>query len=107
MLVRYVKKVGVLRALLALLAVAAVIGSRFTGDRAVYSGPEMIPTLIVPAVAPIVFFVLLLDMLMGSVFMIDKSGAERARFRFIVGADLVLAAAVLLSWLPYFVSLNS
>ena len=102
-----IKRIGVLRFLLVILAATVILASQFTGDEAAYSGWAMIPTLIVPAVAPIVFFVLLLDMMMAAVFMVDKQGDERKRFKFIVNLDLLLVVGMLVAWVPYFISIAS
>ena len=107
MVTTLIKRIGVLRFLLVTLVAIFILASRFTGEQAAYSGWEMIPTLIVPAVAPIVFFVLLLDMMMAGVFMVDKQGDERKRFKFIVNLDLLLTIGMLVSWVPYFISIAS
>jgi len=72
------------------------------GTRPDYHGWGMIPTLIAPTLAPIVFMVLLLDAMMSAVFMVDKRGTERARLKFIVFLHLLLAATLMIVWYPYF-----
>jgi hypothetical protein len=62
----------------------------------------MIATLIVPTLVPIVFMVLLLDIMMSTVFMVDKRGVERARLKYIVFLELLLTATLVVVWYPYF-----
>ncbi|MDH5648693.1 MAG: hypothetical protein OEY67_03475 [Gammaproteobacteria bacterium] len=100
-----VSRIGVLRAVLAFVAISIVVMSQFTGDRAVYEGWRMVPTLIVPAIVPIVFFVLLLDMLMSGVFMADAEGEGKKKFKFIIMMDLVFVLGVATLWFPYFYSI--
>jgi hypothetical protein len=72
-----------------------------------YSGWSMVPTLIVPALVPILFFVLLLDMIMSRVFMVDAAGAERARFRRILWTEAGVLLILLVSWGSFFLALGS
>lgn len=104
--VTYAREAGVLRILLAILTVAIVVSAPFAGDHAITEGWAMVPTVIVPATVPIVFFVLWLDVLMAAVFRADAVEDEirRERFGTIVKADIVLVSVLTLSWLPYFYS---
>jgi hypothetical protein len=65
----------------------------------------MVPTLILPVLAPILLQVLLLDALMGRVMMSSAAGAERSRYRRIVTVDLVFVIVLVLGWMPYFLKL--
>jgi len=96
---------GVLRVGLIVLAILDMLGSPRPGTAAVYSGWEMVPTLILPVLAPILLQVLLLDALMGRVLMSSNKGAERARYRRTVAVNLVFSLALVLWWLPYFLKL--
>lgn len=102
----FIKRVGLLRAILAAVAISVMVFSFFTGDQ-VRHGWAMVPTLIVPAIVPIVFFVLLLDILMSGVFMVDKTGAERNRFKFIALMDVVFVVSIVALWFPYFRSIGN
>ena len=95
-------RLGTLRIVLALTVVVMLFASPAPGTHPVYHGWGMIPTLIVPTLAPIVFMVLLLDAMMSAVFMVDKRGAERARLKYIVFLHLLLAATLIAVWYPYF-----
>ena len=59
----------------------------------------------VAVVAPVFFvvmlFVLPLDMLMTRIFMLEKEGDERLRFRFIMRVELALYAILVASWTPF------
>ncbi|HYA38133.1 MAG TPA: hypothetical protein VEI74_07705 [Candidatus Methylomirabilis sp.] len=95
-------RLGTLRLMLALTALVMLFGAPAPGTRPDYHGWGMIPTLIVPTLAPIVFMVLLLDAMMSAVFMVDKRGAARARLKYIVFLHLLLAATLMVVWYPYF-----
>jgi hypothetical protein len=49
--------------------------------------------------------VVMLDVLMSSIFMIDKKGAARARYRRIQLTNLTLAIGMVVFWTPYFKAL--
>jgi hypothetical protein len=95
----------VLRVVLIGLTIVNMLAAPGPGTSAVYSGWEMVPTLIMPVLAPILLQVLLLDALMGRVLMGSAKGAERLRYRRIVTVNLVFSFALLVWWLPYFLKL--
>lgn len=97
-LVRY----GVLRALLAVAGLLLIIFATQPGTVPIYTGWPLVTTVLVPVVAPIIFMLLLLDALMSRVWMIDKPGDEYVRLRTAVMIDLLLAAGLLMFWLPYY-----
>ena len=99
------RQMGVLRVVLVGLAILDMLASPRPGTAAVYSGWEVVPTLILPVLAPILLQVLLLDALMGRVMMSSAKGVERARYRRIVTVNLVFSVALVLWWLPYFLKL--
>lgn len=105
MLLTFISRIGVLRALLYMCALGLMLASRFTGDEVFYETWRMLPTLIVPSVAPIVFFVLLLDLLMATVFMVDGEGAVRVRFAYIIKVNLLMVLGMIVFWAPYFIAL--
>ena len=98
---------GALRAALIVGAFVDMLAAPSPGTPVVYSGVDLVTTLIVPVLAPILLQVLLLDALMGRVLMSSHTGAERARYRRIMIVNLVVAFALLLRWLPYFMALGS
>lgn len=97
---------GVLRSLLALAGVLLILFATPSGTVAVYSGWPLVWTVLVPVLAPLILMLLLLDALMGRVLMSDMQGAERERRRVTVTVNLVLAAGLLLRWLPYYLVLG-
>jgi hypothetical protein len=99
------RQMGVLRVTLVALVILDILASPRPGTSAVYSGWEMVPTLILPVLAPILLQVLLLDALMGRVMMSSATGAERSRYRRIVTVDLVFVIVLVLGWMPYFLKL--
>ena len=96
---------GVLRAVLIALVILDMLASPRPGTAAIYSGWELVTTLILPVLAPILLQVLLLDALMGRVMMSGVKGTERARYRRIMVVNLMFSAALVLWWLPYFLKL--
>lgn len=96
------KKLGPMRWLVMLSALALIVFVPAPGTRAVLHGPAVIPTVVVPALAPIVLMVVFLDALMSAVFMIDKTGEERVRMKLSLGLHLFLAFLIILVWFPYF-----
>ncbi len=101
------RQLGVLRVVLLGLVILDMLAAPRPGTVAVYSGWEVLTTLILPVLAPILLQVLLLDALMGRVMMSSAGGAERARYRRIMVVNLVFSAALVLWWLPYFLKLFS
>lgn len=101
-----VSRIGPLRFMLQSLAFVFIFLSQFVGSKAVYSGWEILPTLIVPALIPIIFFGMLLELLMSTVFMVDAEEAEKkARFRTIIKIDVLIITGILLFWVPTFMRL--
>ena len=96
---------GVLRVTLIGLVILDMLASPRPGTAAAYSGWEVVTTLILPVLAPILLQVLLLDALMGRVLLSSAKGAERARYRRTMIVKQVLSAALVIWWLPYFLKL--
>lgn len=101
------RQMGVLRVGLIALTILDMLAAPRPGTAAVYSGWQVVPTLILPVLAPILLQVLLLDALMGRVMMGSAKGAERARYRRIVTVNLAFGIALVLWWAPYFLKLGS
>ena len=93
---------GVLRLLLCLGVVFVTVLAPLAGDDVFYSGWQMVPTLIAPAVVPIFFFIILLDTMMCLVYRLDNTGNERRRLIWIVRIELALLVVMTLAWLPAF-----
>lgn len=104
---KYLQDLRLLRiAMFCFVLVLAVI-SRFAGDEIIVSGWKMVPTLIAPALAPIMFFVVWLDVLMSWVFKFDATEAEKHRFNRIITIDIVMVVILTASWFGYFSRLVS
>jgi len=99
------RQMGILRVVLIALVILDMLASPRPGTALVYSGWELVPTLILPVLAPILLQVLLLDALMGRVMMSSAKGTERARYRRILVVNLLFSLALVLWWLPYFLKL--
>ena len=93
---------GVLRLLLCLGVVFVTVLAPLAGDDVFYSGWQMVPTLVAPAVMPIFFFIILLDTMMCLVYRLDNTGNERRRLIWIVRIELALLVVMTLAWLPAF-----
>ncbi len=103
---RWVADLGVLRLLLLFVALLGLLLIPAPGTRAVYSGWALATTVLVPVLVPMLFLLLLLDALMARVFMSDTAGAARKRWRTVITINLVVAALLLIRWLPYFAALR-
>lgn len=101
------QQMGVLRVVLVGAAILDILMAPNPGTPVVYSGWALVTTLIVPVLAPILLQVLLLDALMAKILMSSNQGAERARYRRIMIVNLVVTAALVLGWAPYFLALGS
>lgn len=99
-------QMGVLRLVLVGAAILDILLAPNPGTPVAYSGWELVTTLIVPVLAPILLQVLLLDALMAKILMSSNQGVERTRFRRIMIVDLVTAAVLVLGWMPYFLALG-
>lgn len=98
----FTAELGILR--MALLALAALL-ALFATDPSVplsLHGWDLIRTLVLPAAAPLVFFVLLFDILMSSVRLADALPEARARWRRVLVVEVLFVLWLLASWLPFF-----
>ena len=104
--IQFVKQLGVLRLMLIALG---IIATAFAGDAdsvEIHHGWQIIPTVVVPASAPIVFFVMLFDLMMCRIRMSDAQGAERLRFRNISWLYLAVLSIMLIAWMPFILSMG-
>jgi len=101
MLLRFARFLGPLRAALVLFTLICIVAGPFAVGVTQTSGWGMVPTLLMPSLAPVLFFVLPMDMVMSGVFMSDKPEPARRRYRIIIRLQAVLLVALTLSWLPF------
>ena len=101
---KHLKQFGALRILLLIAALALTIIRAEPGTEAARSGLEMIPTLIAPAMAPLVFMVVLFDFMMCRIRMTEAH--VRDKFRLISYVELAAALLLLLAWLPFFLAIG-
>jgi hypothetical protein len=104
---KYIQELRLLRIVMICFTLVLAILSRFAGDEVFYAGWKIIPTLIAPAIVPILFFVIWLDVLMSWVFKIDAPQEEKPRFVRVIAVDLVLVIVLTASWFGYFSRLVS
>lgn len=92
---------GTLRGILVIVVILLICFGPFSGGEVKATGISVLMTVVAPAFYIIMLFVLPLDITMSFVFMSDKEGRERARFRFIIRAEIALFLLMVLSWFPF------
>ncbi|MEW6331716.1 MAG: hypothetical protein AB1560_09675 [Pseudomonadota bacterium] len=95
---------GPLRLMLAFGVLLLLVLRPAPGTPPVYSGWEMLPTLVIPSLVPIFIAVLLLDALMGAVWLASYPD-RRQKYRTVIGASLGMVLLLVLWWWPYFAAL--
>ncbi len=96
MIANYSMRLGILRALLASLLVALVIMS----DRGEQSSWSMLPSLLAPALVPILVLVVLFDIVMSRVVMsVDE---RKVRYGTVLWTYLLLLLATAIFWGPFY-----
>ena len=99
----YLRRIGTLRALLVVLLVALIAMAPFAGARVEDSAWSVLSALIAPALVPIVFLVVLFDLVMGRVVM---SGEDRLeRYGAVLWTYVVLLVALTIAWAPFYARL--
>ena len=81
-------RLGALRAMLVSVLVALIVLGPFAGGSVEEPDASIVLSVVAPAFYVIMLFVLPLDITMSNVFMSDKQGEERARFRFIIRTEV-------------------
>ena len=102
---KILKQMKPLRVALAIIAIVIALFATKAGTKANYEGIQVLLTLILPALTPLVFLVLLLDALMNRVWLIDATGDDISKFRTIMRIDLLLSAIIFVRWIPYFIEI--
>ena len=102
-LIDKIKDQGTLRVLLQSVAVALILVVPFAEPRWHPDGWEIILGAVIPAVAPISFILLMLDVMMCAVWKSDSSDAtEIARLGFAIKTHLLVGAVLILLWINSF-----
>lgn len=101
-----IKSLGFLRLCLLGLAVIDILLRPEPGSSAAHAGIEIIPTLIAPAVAPILLMVILFDALMSKIRASDTQGEEKTTFTQIMLIELAMVIILVIAWFPYFIALG-
>ncbi len=91
-----IKRVGGLR--LALLAISASTLPLVAFADMPPQGIGVITAYVLPALAVLLLFALLLDALMNRVFMIEQPAADQALRRLCLRLDLIISTGILLVW---------
>ena len=102
---RWFAELGPLRLMLALLVLLVVLLAPASFGEMRLDWPMVMPTVVAPAVAPILFFVLMLDMLMTRVLMSSADAPGRARLRRAFWFDLGVTVLLVAAWGPFFMRL--
>ncbi len=94
-----------LRVMFAILGILVALFAVKAGTNASYEGIQVLHTLVLPALTPLVFLVLLLDALMNRVWLIDAKGDDIVKFKNIMRIDLIISTLILIRWAPYFIEI--
>jgi len=92
------------RQLLAL-ALLTVVLRPAPGAEAVYEGWAFVRTVLLPALAPLLFMGVMFDALMARVMMVEKGDAQRQRYRRVAWLSFATGVVLVVFWLPYFMGL--
>lgn len=96
-------RLGLMRSLLAMLALLIALSMPWADTGLPPEGWGLLRGVVLPAAAPIVFMVVMLDLMMSQVMKADADEARRRQLNFVSWVHVGLGAALLLSWLPVFI----
>lgn len=96
------KSMGLLRNMLHLLAGSFLLLLPFSEPKRVLEGWDLLWGGIIPALAPIIFIVLMFDVMMCNIMKSDASDARIDQLRFNIRAHLTIGLLVLGFWLYSF-----
>lgn len=103
LMTRLVRTFGFLRLSLLTLVVIDVLARPMPGTTPDYDKiSHAMASLIVTALAPILFMLLLLDVIMTLVYMSSMPAERKAGYRLILLTNLVVAVGFFAYWWPYF-----
>ena len=99
-------RLGPMRVALLLFTAGLVACAPFAGGGGVYEGWRFVPTVLAPVFAPIMLFVLPLELFMSRMFLGEQeSEAGRGRYRLIIRIEAAAFVLLILAWLPYLLRL--
>ena len=101
-----IRTFGPLRFALILLVLLDMLFRPVPGGEINYEGLRVVSHLLAPVLSPILFMLILLDIMMALIYRSDKQGKVRTYYLIIVFIELLLALLFFLYWLPYFQALN-
>ena len=94
-----------LRVVLYLAVILSMLVKPAPGTVAVYEGVEVLNTMIVPVLAPIMLMLLWLDAIIAKVWHSQTEASEKARYWKIFLIDMIGSLLFILVWVPYFTAL--
>lgn len=97
---------GLLRIKLYTLALIVIVFTPVAGTPADYQWPGIVESVVLPALAPIVFMVILFDTVMSKVVASGADDEQRIRANNICFTGLGLGLIILFRWLPYLLTLG-
>ena len=95
----FLSEIGAMRVVLLVFTLVVLLFAPFTG--ADPEGIGILAAYIVPTIALLLFFVLLLDLTMTRIFMQDAAPDERRRLATVMRFEFVLLVAMLAAWTPF------
>ncbi len=99
------KELGILRVFLILLAILCAFLSPQPGTQLnLNNWQDVITTLVAPAMAPIIFMVIMFDFMMSRIRMSEES--QKDKFRRIGYIELITALFLFIMWLPFFLAIG-
>lgn len=101
-LARFCNYVGLLRAMLYTLMIILGGAAFFSSGGMQTTGLMIFPTLIAPALVPMLVFVIPLDVVMCKIMMSDKGATERRRYNNVIKLDLTFLVVLLAVWFPFY-----
>lgn len=102
----FLTQVHPMRLVLYLFAVISILLRPDIGGELSFDGWAIVPSLLVPVLAPLFFMLLMLDALMTRVWLSEAEGEAANKLKTANRIDLVLGLLLLAFWVPFFVSLG-
>lgn len=98
---RFLYDLGPLRVALVVLSLILMVFAPGLDTPVRHEGLGLVRTVLLPPLAPLFLAGLLLDALMSKMMMGDADAAGRQRLRMIIRTELIVAAMLLIAWLPF------